>query len=329
MNIGIVGAGIFGLAAALELRRRGHAVTVIEQGAVPNERASSTDVAKVVRRLGYGADVPGLPSNAVYLELVQRSVVKWKAWQERFESPVYHQTGQIYVAPSFAPGTPLYASWLMLKGRGPEIEVLSPTEARKRFPQFVHGGNDVCVYDPWGGYLESGRAISELVKLARSQGVQVREVLPVVGVEEAGAQVAVSTKGGSLGFDGVVVAAGAWMRRLVPQAGRHIHATRQQMAFYQVEDAELFGPQRLPVWSVDTYKDAATGYGWYGFPVLREGYLKLSNDIPGEVVDPDDHRECTKEFLASTREFVMTRMPKLGGAKLVGGRSCFYEHTPD
>ena len=43
MRIGIIGAGIFGLAAALELRQRGHEIIVYEQGTVPNERAAFVD----------------------------------------------------------------------------------------------------------------------------------------------------------------------------------------------------------------------------------------------------------------------------------------------
>ena len=50
MHIGIIGAGIFGLAAALELRTRGHEVSIFEQGTIPNERASSTDLCKVIHR---------------------------------------------------------------------------------------------------------------------------------------------------------------------------------------------------------------------------------------------------------------------------------------
>ena len=41
MRIGIIGAGIFGLASALELRHRGHELTIYEQGTVANERAAS------------------------------------------------------------------------------------------------------------------------------------------------------------------------------------------------------------------------------------------------------------------------------------------------
>lgn len=51
MNVGIVGGGVFGIAVALELCDRGPAVTVFEQGQVPNERAGSTDLSKSIRRI--------------------------------------------------------------------------------------------------------------------------------------------------------------------------------------------------------------------------------------------------------------------------------------
>jgi len=39
-EVAVVGAGVFGATAALELRRRGHAVTLLDQGDVPGIRAS-------------------------------------------------------------------------------------------------------------------------------------------------------------------------------------------------------------------------------------------------------------------------------------------------
>lgn len=35
MKLGIVGAGVFGIAAAIELAERGYEVTVFERGSVP------------------------------------------------------------------------------------------------------------------------------------------------------------------------------------------------------------------------------------------------------------------------------------------------------
>src|SRR4051812_40296616 len=51
----VIGGGIFGVTAALELRARGHEVTLLEQGRIPNPLAESMDVSKAVR-MDYGAD---------------------------------------------------------------------------------------------------------------------------------------------------------------------------------------------------------------------------------------------------------------------------------
>ena len=68
----MVGAGIFGLTAALELRTRGHDVTLVEQGRIPNPLAESMDVSKAVR-MDYGADED-------YAALGERALAGWRAW---------------------------------------------------------------------------------------------------------------------------------------------------------------------------------------------------------------------------------------------------------
>ena len=45
----VIGAGMFGVTAALELKKRGHEVTLIDPGPLPHPEASSTDISKVVR----------------------------------------------------------------------------------------------------------------------------------------------------------------------------------------------------------------------------------------------------------------------------------------
>ena len=73
MRLAIVGAGVFGIAAAVEAATRGHQVTVYEQGDIPNPRASSTDVSKAIRRTWYVGD------NDTYVELAERSALRWEA----------------------------------------------------------------------------------------------------------------------------------------------------------------------------------------------------------------------------------------------------------
>src|SRR5229473_643866 len=56
MRVLVAGAGIFALTAALELRRRGHEVRLVDPGPVPHPLAASTDISKVVR-LEYGGGI--------------------------------------------------------------------------------------------------------------------------------------------------------------------------------------------------------------------------------------------------------------------------------
>ena len=64
----IVGAGVFGLTAAIELKSRQNdaRICVLDPGPVPHRHAASTDVSKVIR-MDYGGD-----------ELYVEMMVRWK-----------------------------------------------------------------------------------------------------------------------------------------------------------------------------------------------------------------------------------------------------------
>ena len=315
MHIAIIGAGIFGLAAALELRRRGHDVTVFEQERIPCPRASSTDVSKAIRRTGY-------PEQA-YRELVERSQHQWQVWHQQLSQAIYYQVGMLAVERDFSPGSRAHSNWKIFGDRENGIQRLSLREARQRFPQFALEEEDILLYDPWTGYLRSGQAVTDLATLARSEGVQIREETAVNAVTEVGGKVQVISDE-TLSCDRAVVAAGAWVIRLLPELRRHLRITRNQMAFFQPEQPEDFDQTRFPVWSVTSAEEA-----WYGFPYLQEGYVKVADDLKLEEAAPDVDREPSQEFLERARRFVAARIPALAEGELIGGRSCLYTNTLD
>ena len=324
MNVGVVGAGLFGVAAALELRSRGHDVTLFEQGGVPYEKASSTDVSKVIRRDGYGA-------NGTYLQLLRRAAEQWKEWQDRLGETIYVQTGKLVIYRDFRPGTRGYDSWSFLGGWGPEIELLTPREARARFPQLTYLESDVCVYDPWAGYVATGKAVEVLVRLAQASGVIVREETPVTHVEEGPPGVEVTAGGGQVVFDRVVIATGAWMGQLVPQLESRLRVSRHHIALIQMEDLNPFPYGRMPVWSINeelSPDEPDWEMGWYGF-TLPDGLVKVCNAEPGEVVDPDVDRHSNAEFVEAMWEFVSDRVPALMSGELIRSHTCLYTETPD
>lgn len=318
MRIGVVGAGVFGLAAAIEAAARGHRVSVFEQGEIPYPAASSTDVAKGMRRMWYASD------NETYVELAERAAVQWRAWEELSGEHFYHQVGSLRAVADFSAGSPMRASADFLIDRGAEIAVLSAKEAGKRFPQLRFAAGEVCVYDPWAGYLESARAIGVMAGIASDEGCRLHSSTPVTSVEERASGVEVEHRGGRDRFDRVVVAAGPWVGRLLPSVGAKVRVTRQQMLLVEPPDPRAFSGDLLPVWMIDE-----DGEGWYGFPLLPGGYAKIARDRLGEAVDPDTDRAGTEAFARDALDFMRKRLPELATGVVVEGRSCLYTNTPD
>ena len=96
------------------------------------------------------------------------------------------------------------------------------------------------------------------------------------------------------------------------------------MVIIAPERPELFAPGAMGVWSIEV--DSGQ---WYGFPLLRSGYVKVADDATGEQIDPDVDRGGTPEFARRAMGFLRERVPELGAGRLIEGRTCLYTNTPD
>src|SRR5207253_5914204 len=88
MRIIVVGAGINGVTAAIELKRRGHKVYLIDPGPLPHPLAASTDISKAVRT-AYGADEE-------YTALAERSIKLWRKWNAELGVELYYEVGFLF-----------------------------------------------------------------------------------------------------------------------------------------------------------------------------------------------------------------------------------------
>ena len=166
----IVGAGIMGLSGAVELALRNHRVCVINPDQIPHPLAASTDISKVVR-MEYGTDEE-------YMDMALDSLEGWRAWNEVFDRPLYHETGFLiltsepleYDFESFAG-----ASYINLLKRGYHSDRLNPQLIAAMFPAFNSEVYHDGFFNPIGGYVESGRVIEQLAKYARDMGVAIIE----------------------------------------------------------------------------------------------------------------------------------------------------------
>ena len=319
-NILIVGAGINGVVAALALKQRGHRVTLIDPGPLPHPLAASSDISKAVRSC-YGADEE-------YTALAERAIAKWRQWNDEFGTELYHEVGVMFLRQGeMQPGDYEYETYRVLKKRGHKVERMTPERLRDKFPAWNPERFQDGVYDAEGGYAESGRVVAELLKKARSAGVELREGGQFDRLEESdnGVQGVSLRDGTRCQADVVVFATGAWTPHLLSFTNTFFRSTGHPIFHLRPNDPALFAPERFPMFGADI-----TTTGYYGFPVGREGVVKVGVHGPGREMAPDSaERVVTKDEEEGLREFLSEAFPALATAPVVHTRVCLYCDTHD
>ena len=332
-RIVVVGAGINGVTAAIELKNRGHEVVLLDPGPLPHPLAASTDISKAVRA-AYGADEE-------YTELAERSIKRWREWNLEFGTELYHEVGVMFVRRrELKPGDFEHDSFELLRQRGHKIERMNSAESWKRFPAWNPELYRDGVLELEAGYAESGRVVAALIERAESLRVELYEGTRFLRLDETDDRVTgvlleesrgrtggriprvPSTSPGMtrIAADVVLMAVGAWTPYLLPFTKSFFRASGQPVFHLKPRDPELFASERFPVFGADI-----TTTGYYGFPLNRDGVVKIANHGPGREMSPDSaERAVTREDENNLRAFVSSTFPALADAPIVYSRVCIY-----
>jgi len=315
----VVGAGISGVTSAIELKKRGHKVTLVDPGPLPHPLAASTDISKAVRA-AYGPDED-------YTVLADRCIGLWRKWNTEFGIKLYHETGVLFVCQHpMQPGDFEYESCRVLEKQGHRFDRFDSTTFHQRFPAFAPDRFQDGFFDPDAGYVESGRVVATLVEHAKSIGVELHERAKFVALDENDHCVSgiVLEDRDRISGDAVVIAAGAWTPYVLPFTKKFFRATGHPVFHLKPDKPELFLPARFPFFGADI---STTGY--YGFS-LNQGVVKIANHGPGCEMSPDSaERVVTAEDENDLREFLRSTIPALAQAPVVYTRVCMYCDTND
>lgn len=319
LSIVIIGGGEFGVTAALELRRRGHAVALLDPGPLPHPDASSTDISKAIR-MDYGEE-------DFYFDMMEEAFAGWEAWNARWPRPLYHQTGMLFLSQqAMAPGGFEYESFVRLLQRNIPVERLDSTRLRQRYPAWSSGLFTDGYFNPRAGWAESGAVVARLIEEARAAGVEFHEGESFAGLEERGGRASgvATVSGGRFPAEAVILAAGAWTPGLLPELERAMWPVGQPVFHFAPGNPQEFTPPGFPVWAAGVHTD-----GWYGFPAVEEGVVKVANHGPGLRADPRGPRLVPPEEEAHFRAFLQQALPGLAQAPVRRTRLCFYCDTFD
>jgi glycine/D-amino acid oxidase-like deaminating enzyme len=319
----IIGSGIFGVTAALELARRGHRVTLVDPGPIPHPDASSTDISKVIR-MEYGTD-------EYHMALVEEALEGWDDWNDHWggngTGPLFHECGVLMVCRRpMSTGGFEFESWQLLNRRGHAPQRLDADSIANRFPAWATGNHVDGFYHARGGYAESSKVVVAVLEWAKAEGVTLRQGFRVAQLTRDGGRVVGVTgeDGTVLHADEVVVATGTWVAKLVPELKPVFRSSGHPVFHYAPSNPEAFRAEVFPVFTADI---ANTGF--YGFPLSRTGVVKIATHSEGTVTDPDGPREIPAGAEDHQRAFLRETIPLLADAPVIDSRLCLYADTRD
>jgi sarcosine oxidase len=313
----VIGLGGLGSAACHHLATRGLRVVGLEQFQAVHDRGASHGETRGVWQAYFMG--PG------YVPFLQRAYELWDQLAELRGEPFFHRTGGICVGP--AGGKLVPAALASAKACGLAHEHLDAAEVRRRFPTFTPADGEAAVFDPSSGYVRPEQVVRAQLDLATEAGAALRFEEPVVECDASASGVRVRTAVETYEADQLVVAAGAWMPRLLPGLKLPIQVLRKVMLWFDpVGGVEDFLPGRQPYWIWES--DGAIGYG---HPAVdgRLGGVKAGIHSGGDPAHPDDiDRLVHGEEVEVVRAFLRERIPQLAG-RYLRSRVCMYDNTPD
>ena len=308
----VIGAGGMGSATAYHLAKSGADVLVLEQFQCGHTFGSSHGPTRIIRFFY---------DKAFYTELMKTAYAEWRALESASGKPLLFITGSVCLGTS---GNPYgRAARQNLDAAGVESEWWSATQLAERFPQFRASNDMDILWQKDTGFLHASECVSTHLQLAEQHGATVREDTPVTDINWQADVPTVRTLNEQFRGRKVVVTAGAWTGKLLSELNLPLTVTKQQVCYYKPTDANLFQPDRFPVFTEAT----ADGEFLYGIPAFGSG-VKMARHGRGQSVSPDTcERTPDADYIAHIDAYVQERIPELG--KTTHAEVCLYTETPD
>ncbi|HLW60034.1 MAG TPA: N-methyl-L-tryptophan oxidase [bacterium] len=310
----VVGLGGMGSAAAYHLARRGARVLGLEQFGPAHDRGSSHGGTRVIRQAYWeGPD---------YVPLVLKAYDLWRALEGESGTSLLTITGALHIGPPDVPS--VAGAALSARTHGIPVETLTPDEVRERYPVVRLRSGHVALYESQAGLLNPERCVTAHLDAARRRGADLRFHEAVEEWSAASGEVRVRTSGDTYGAGRLVLAAGPWTDRVVPDLALPLEVERVALCWFEPR-AHIEEFMRVPIclWEDD-------GVSAGGFPYIEgQGIKSAFHHAHGERTTPQTiRREVSEAEVAQIRAHLATLMPDAPGT-LRAVATCMYTNTPD
>jgi sarcosine oxidase len=314
MNIIVVGAGIAGLSSTWALTKRGHNVTLLEQGPIPNPLAASGDHHRIIRRAyraetGYGA-------------LITEAYQAWdELWADLGRS---HLDPRGFLCVSREQGDEAEGYREGLEAGGFPFELYEPAEAARRYPFLQPDAFRYAFFSPEGGALHCRRIAVDIADWMRARGANVYENSKVAAIDTRHAKVTLES-GETLSADLVVVTAGAWVTRLFPALVSDLTTFRTAVVYLDPP------PELRQAWdAAPVILDVGGKTDGYIIPPTGGGGLKFGSGLHKvHTSDADWNRSPVEGEGEAIRDLFSPPIAEVARHRVTEVVTCAYTFTED
>lgn len=319
----VLGLGITGSSIAATLASQGVRVTAFEQFAALHDRGSSHGDSRIFRRVPH--------EGPAYVEMANASWDGWRAWSKMAGEKLLVDCGGIDAGPD---GSAMVdESENLCRTYGHAYEILTGAAFNQRHPHFNLPSGWKVAYQPRSGFVRPDATRAFLHKMAITAGAVLHHDTRVLDIDPGPGCVKIHTDRGAVTGDFLIVAAGGWLPKVLPELSLPLSIERRVLAWFQARGNEPLSDGRLPIFCLDS------DGGWYGMPT-PDGTIKIGHDKhlsqridpDQQTIEPDDTDvmrlmpcidryfngfECTPSAMKSciytltpTHHFIMDRHPR-------------------
>ncbi|HJP78334.1 MAG TPA: N-methyl-L-tryptophan oxidase [Pseudonocardiaceae bacterium] len=277
-EVAVVGLGAMGSMTAWRLAAAGSDVLGFDQFGIGDPWTAAGESRALVRAL--------VPQND-FLPPVDRAIELWQQLAEESGCSLYVKSGTLVIGKQSSARMRAMAD----AAAGFGFEVLDHHETRRRYPAHIMATEDIAVFENEGGVLRSELAVVAAARLAENHGARLVTGHSVERIESGPGGVTLEAAGQTYRVRRAVVTPGAWTSTLLPELAPHVTARRCVTAWWAVDDAALFTPERFPSFvrsSYDTTGAALAGKTYFGFPSLDGASVKFARSGTYGPVPPTD-----------------------------------------
>jgi glycine/D-amino acid oxidase-like deaminating enzyme len=310
----IVGGGVMGLSTAWGLAREGHDVELFEQAELPNPLASSMDEHRLIRH-PYGDHIG-------YARMIDDAYAAWDVMWRDLGQRLYAPTGTLALTGNGADWAERSAATLAAIGR-PMTE-LPVAELPQRFPLLDARGVERAFWIETGGVLFAQDIVAYLVRyLTQHPRVRLHAATLVSSVDLEQGRVTTAS-GMPHDSDVVVVAAGAWVGRLLPSFGRRLVPSRQMVIYFDLPD------DQRAAWAKGPMIIEKTGdVGLYLVPPMEGRGFKVGDHEFSRRGDPAAERTASEDEIRPLLERCRSLFHGFERWRTDRLKVCFYTVTDD